>query len=122
MKKGELDVYDLITRPKKKFEKSIMVAGGISHNGVGKLMLLNGTENEFCYAQAILNYKKDVQRLNKNLIFDQEGAKSQGIHQAVHGIGGVHQSQDALLFVAGRRFSCRPEIHAHGNEAGGGLP
>ena len=27
LKKGELDVYDLITRPKKKFEKSIMVAG-----------------------------------------------------------------------------------------------
>ena len=27
---GDLDVYELITRPQKKFEKSIMVAGGIS--------------------------------------------------------------------------------------------
>ena len=53
-----------------------MVAGGISFNGVGKLMLLNGTENEFCYAQAILNYKKDIERLNKNLIFEQDGARS----------------------------------------------
>ena len=76
LKKGELDVYDLITRPKKKFEKSIMVAGGISKSGVGRLMLLNGTENEFCYAQAILNYKKDMERLNKDMIFEQDGARS----------------------------------------------
>ena len=53
-----------------------MVAGGISHNGVGKLMLLKGTENKFCYAQTILNYKKDVERLNENLIFEQDGARS----------------------------------------------
>ena len=76
LQKGELDIYDLITRPKKKFEKSIMVAGGISFNGVGRLMLLNGTENEFCYGQAILNYKKDIERLGKNLIFEQDGARS----------------------------------------------
>ena len=76
LQEGQLDVYDLITRPQKKFEKSIMVAGGISFYGVGKLMLLNGTENEFCYAQAILNYKKDIERLNKNLIFEQDGARS----------------------------------------------
>ena len=76
LKKGELDIYDLITRPQKKFEKSIMVAGGISSKGVGRLMLLNGTENEFCYAQAILNYKKDVDRLGRNLIFEQDGARS----------------------------------------------
>ena len=60
MKKGKLDVYELITTPKKKFEKSIMVAGGICNAGLGRLMLLNGTENEFCYAQAILNYKEDI--------------------------------------------------------------
>ena len=53
-----------------------MVAGGISFKGVGKLMLLNGTENEFCYAQAILNYEKDVERLGGNLIFEQDGARS----------------------------------------------
>ena len=55
--------------PKKKFEKSIMIAGGISIYGAGKLMLLNGT-NEFCYAQAILNYKNDIEELGKDLIFD----------------------------------------------------
>ena len=53
-----------------------MVAGGISFNGVGRLMLLNGTENEFCYAQAILNYQKDVERLGGSLIFEQDGARS----------------------------------------------
>ena len=76
LKKGDLDVYNLITKPKKKFEKSIMIARGISFNGLGKLMLLNGTENEFCYAQAILYYKDDINRLNKNLIFEQDGASA----------------------------------------------
>ena len=53
-----------------------MIAGGISIYGLGKLMLLNGTENEFCYAQAILNYKKDIEELKgkKELIFEQDGA------------------------------------------------
>ena len=53
-----------------------MVAGGISVYGTGKLMLLNGTENEFCYAQAILNYKNDIEELKgkKELIFEQDGA------------------------------------------------
>ena len=53
-----------------------MVAGGISFHGLGRLMILNGTENEFCYAQAILNYKKDVERLDGDLIFEQDGARS----------------------------------------------
>ena len=77
LEKGELDAYELMTRPKKEFEKSIMIAGGICTYGVGKLMLLNGTENEFCYAQAILNYKNDIKELNKSnkkLIFEQDGA------------------------------------------------
>ena len=78
LKQGKLDVYDLVTR-QKKFEKSIMVAGGISSKGVGKLMLLNGTENEFCYAQAILNYKKDVERLDQNLITEPEATPANQI-------------------------------------------
>ena len=56
-----------------------MVAGGISIHGLGKLMLLNGTENQFCYAQAILNYKNDIEELkrknsNIQLTFEQDGA------------------------------------------------
>ena len=43
--------------------------------GVGKLMLLNGTENEFCYVQAILNYKNYIDELKGDgLIFEQDGA------------------------------------------------
>ena len=57
IKNGELDVYELITRPVKKFEKSIMVAGGISSKGVGRLNDHDGNQNEFCYAQALLYYK-----------------------------------------------------------------
>ena len=62
--------------PKKKFEKSIMIAGGISIYGTGKLILLNGKENEFCYAQAILNYKKDIEELKgkKDFNFEQDGS------------------------------------------------
>ena len=37
-------------------------------------MLLNRAENQFCYAQAILNYEKDIKKLNKDLIFEQDGA------------------------------------------------
>ena len=44
--------------------------------GLGRLMLLNGTENEFCYAQAILNYKEDIKKLGSHLIFEQDGAPS----------------------------------------------
>ena len=53
-----------------------MIAGGISIYGTGKLILLYGKENEFCYAQAILNYKKDIEELKgKNeLIFELDGA------------------------------------------------
>ena len=57
-----------------------MIAGGISFYGLGKLMILEGTLNEFGYGQALLYYQKDIQKLNQennvNLIFEQDGAKS----------------------------------------------
>ena len=37
LKKGEQEAYDLINRPIKKFEDSIMIAGGISYHGLSKL-------------------------------------------------------------------------------------
>ena len=48
-----------MNRPKKKFEKSIMVAGGISYYGLTDLILLDGTMNEFSYSQALQYYKKN---------------------------------------------------------------
>ena len=73
-------IFNLINRPLKKFEESIMIAGGICYYGLGKLMILEGTLNEFGYGQALLFYQEDIKKLNSenkvNLIFEQDGAKS----------------------------------------------
>ena len=67
LKKGELVVYQLINRPEKKFEKSIMIGGGICHYnyGLSYLILLKGTLNEFAYSQVLLDYHEDIDNLNK---------------------------------------------------------
>ena len=78
LKKGEQEIFDLINRPQKKFEPSIMVAGGVCSFGLSNLILIEGSENEFSYAQALLNYKDDFDRLKgkgiNSLIFEQDGA------------------------------------------------
>ena len=60
LKAGDLSVYPLINREEKIFEKSLVIAVGISYYGVGKLIFLNRTMNEFAYAQTILFYKEDM--------------------------------------------------------------
>ena len=42
-----------------------MIAGGISCFGLSNLMLLKENLNDFQYAQALLNYKEDIDELNK---------------------------------------------------------
>ena len=73
-------IFNLINRLLKKFEESIMIARGICYYGLGKLMILEGTLNEFGYGQALLFYQEDIKRLNSenkvNFIFEQDGAKS----------------------------------------------
>ena len=80
LKKGDPSIANLINRPEHKFEKSIMIAGGISCFCLSNLMLLKGNMNDFQYAQALLNYKEDIDELNKkyncNLIFEQDGASA----------------------------------------------
>ena len=80
LKEGELDIYNLINREEKKFEPSVMVAGGISSSGVTRLLLLDGTMNEFSYGQALLYYKEDIdaikQNFDKELILEQDGARA----------------------------------------------
>ena len=72
--------YNLINRPQKKFEKSLMIAGGINFYGLSKLMFLDGTMNEFSYGQALLFYKEDIEKIEKEnkikIIFEQDGAAS----------------------------------------------
>ena len=72
--------YELINRPERKFEKSITIAGGINYYGLGKLIFLDGTMNEFSYGQALLFYQDDISRIsqkaNEEIIFEQDGASS----------------------------------------------
>ena len=57
--------YNLINRPQKKFEISLMIAGGINFYGLSKLIFLDGTMNEFAYGQALLFYKDDIKKIEK---------------------------------------------------------
>ena len=54
-----------------------MFIGGISFNGLGSLILCEGSVNEFSYAQALLIYKEEYDKLksNKKLYFEQDGAR-----------------------------------------------
>ena len=54
LKNGNPEVYDLINRSLKKFEPSIMVAGGISIFGLTNIIFVEGTMNDFTYGQAII--------------------------------------------------------------------
>ena len=51
LKNGEKEPYELINRPIKKFEDSIMIAGRISRHGIGKLIILDEKMDNFAYGQ-----------------------------------------------------------------------
>jgi len=80
LKNGSVDIYQLISRQERKFEPSIIIAGGISSYGLSHLLLLDGTLNEFAYGQALLYFKEDIENLEKkyntNIIFEQDGARA----------------------------------------------
>lgn len=71
-KKGK--IYEMVAKPQPKFSKGIMVAGGLSYNGVGKLIFITGTMRSFSYLQALKLYRDDIQRLGVNLYFQQDNA------------------------------------------------
>ena len=78
LKNGKKEVYNLINREKRKFEKSLMIAGGISYYGLSHLIFLEGTMNDFAYGQACLFYKDDIDSIRDKygvkVIFEQDGA------------------------------------------------
>ena len=79
IKLGDQEGYKMINRETKKFEPSIIVAGGVSFYGLSDLILLKGTMQEFSYAQALEYYKDNYdnfKKINKNLFFEQDGAPS----------------------------------------------
>lgn len=73
-KRGEGKLYEKICKPIEKFPKGIMVAGGLSRNGVGKLIFVTGTMNSFSYLQTLESYKSDIERLDNSLYFQQDNA------------------------------------------------
>ena len=79
IKLGDEEGYKMINRETKKFEPSIIVAGGVSYYGLSDLILLKGTMQEFSYAQALEYYKdnyENFKNINKNILFEQDGASS----------------------------------------------
>ena len=73
-KSGKGILYEKISRPIPKYSQGIMVAAGLSKNGVGKLIFVTGTMNSFSYNQTLELYKEDIERLGKDLYFQQDGA------------------------------------------------
>lgn len=57
---GDNGAFTLMNRPKRKFEKSIMVIGGISFYGLSDLMLLQGTMNNLIYPNPSLFINKAI--------------------------------------------------------------
>ena len=78
LKEGKIEAYNLINRPEKKFEASIMVAGVVSSLGLSNIILVENTVNEFAYAQMLLYFKEDFDKLqekaDEQLYFEQDGA------------------------------------------------
>ena len=67
LKSGNEDAYKLMNKPEKKFERSIMIAGGVHYHGLSDLLLLEGTMNEFSYAQALYFYKDNIEEIKKTI-------------------------------------------------------
>ena len=78
LKAGDLNVYDLINRPTRKSEPSIMVAGGISYYRLSNIIFVEGTMNNFAYGQTLIFYNEDIEEINRKngikLIIEQDGA------------------------------------------------
>ena len=67
----------LVEFPKK--SKGFMAAGGVSKNGVGKLIFCIGNVDSYAYKQAIQHYLNDIETLspkNDKLFFQQDNAPS----------------------------------------------
>ena len=66
LKKGDKEAFKLINKEEKKFEPSILIAGGICSGGLTDLIINEGTLNEFAYAQVLLFDKDSYSVLKKN--------------------------------------------------------
>ena len=80
LKKGDKEAFKLVNKEEKKFEPSILIAGGICSGGLTDLIINEGTLNEFAYAQVLLFYKDSYnvlkKKFNNELYFEQDGASA----------------------------------------------
>ena len=84
LKKGDKEAFKLVNKEEKKFEPSILIAGGICSGGLTDLIINEGTLNEFAYAQVLLFYKDSYNVLKKNSIMNYISNKMEHQHiQAV---------------------------------------
>ena len=68
LKKGDTEIYYLINRPIRKYEPSIMVAGGISYYWTTNIIFVEINMNDFAYGQTLLFYKEDVDEINEKIM------------------------------------------------------
>ena len=77
LKKGDTEVFDLINRPIRKYELSIMVAGSISYYGTTNIIFVERNMNDFAFGQILLFYQEDIYEINDknnvNLKLEQDG-------------------------------------------------
>ena len=64
-----------VTREFHKKENGVIVSGGISKDGLGKLIFHSGNINTFAYKQVLKFYKEDIDNLGIK-IFQQDGARA----------------------------------------------
>ncbi len=74
LKSGDTKIYEKVNKPMPKYTSGFMVAGGMSTHGLGKLIFCVGTMNTFAYQRTLDYFKEDVNRLNSDLYFQQDGA------------------------------------------------
>ena len=77
IKNGDKEGYNKINRETKKYESSIILAGGVSFYELSDLILLKETMTEFSYSQALEYYKENYDEFakeNEALYFEQDGA------------------------------------------------
>jgi hypothetical protein len=78
---GEKDINDYVGIQQEKFPKQIMVAGGISYYGQGKLVFLIGNIDSQAYKNVLSHYAEDIAiNLNRSTLFFQQDNAS--IHKA----------------------------------------
>jgi transposase len=87
LKSGDTKIYEKVHKPVPKYTSGFMVAGGMSTHGLGKLIFCVGTMNTFAYRRTLDYFQEDVNRLNSDLYFQQDGASCHTGNKSIEHIG-----------------------------------